>query len=1102
MNRLSLVTALGAALGVSCSEPTSQAPPQLNLDRPVDIAFACYGGMRVTNGRTTGEVTDEIDVTAQPATSCNTRSEPHDVALPEHVPPGQEDLSAQGGQAVGTAYWFGFILQSASGTVAIAQWPSKPAAQFLGGDVAVLDADPLTPGKNAISVGEDPIAIATDKAGCYEITANAGSCDLSELEINSALDDDPEVKVTRVAVQNAARTTILAKPAAMVAEPNTEVVGNVCPATATGVVYVAYPSCHLVAGIETSTGTIVSGIQYDAAGVPSVLSGTALATLSCPAECPDDKGTLGSITPGTRPVTLALELDPRAKTKRLVIGADNSASFTVVELGADSLPLSFSQIALSDPTGKLGITSIALSPRLGVGGTGGTINDDAVNQAQYVYAVATDKTVRVADVLTLNRECDTQIDSRFLRTVRSVSALQCLPVGDPTLPRRVGARGPGIELVGGGVPTSVAFFKAPPPEAELRDPAPAALVGYFAIITAANGASFVVNVDDDNNPVNTDLFQSSAPQFTAPTLTIAHQLRDNGLDRGAVTITNPAMEGSSEHSCLDFGPGPGAGGASVAGPRSTTVPVRTVVGGPVADNKVPELPGLRQVRCVGYDTPPSGIPVSQVQLAADLETRDQTYPDLRSLASDETWNLSWEGPLSADSNLAAIDGPQVREAVMAVDTTGMHLYDQAQPFCAMGAEPFDIVQFRGCNPANGGGDCPVGYECYLHPDSQVSTGSCMLRTEASRLATACRDFLTSRRRYTVGVANSGELMLLPRKHVLRTTPIDGCTDDLQCTYLANYAAQNASGQDPIATPVVEPMPDPSNPGKPIPDVNSRTWACRTDTARAAINPDPAKNKRCIETCTATADCELGTICQGGVCMEGITPPQSCVNGPQRFDVRASEAFTVIGSRAGYVHPIVNQGGACVRDPSASSLQLGRIPLQAPACGDPIATDPITGQISGGGFEANPCSRIVPQIENQPVYTDLANGTCTRGAPPDVLAERGAPAIQFRNPGLKLTIVDPYYPGDKVCLLDRQGALGRIPLVFEGYQLSFHQTAGYTPLTLPINPAFPVKVVRGPTDSIWVLDNGDFLSTSFNQPSTRGKVFRVESINLGAINLLQ
>jgi hypothetical protein len=104
--------------------------------------------------------------------------------------------------------------------------------------------------------------------------------------------------------------------------------------------------------------------------------------------------------------------------------------------------------------------------------------------------------------------------------------------------------------------------------------------------------------------------------------------------------------------------------------------------------------------------------------------------------------------------------------------------------------------------------------------------------------------------------------------------------------------------------------------------------------------------------------------------------------------------------------------------------------------------------------------------------------------------------------LKLTIVDPHYPGDKVCLLDRQGALGRIPLVFEGYQLSFHQTAGYTPLTLPINPAFPVKVVRGPTDSIWVLDNGDFLSTSFNQPSTRGKVFRVESINLGAINLLQ
>jgi hypothetical protein len=1115
MNRVSFVIALGAALGAACSDPTSTALTQLNLDRPVDISFACFGGMRVTNGRTTGATTDPITTTAQPAASCETRSLAHNLALPASVPPGQEDLTASGGLPVGTAYWFGFILQSAAGTVAIAQWPSKSSEEFVVGDVSVLDADPLTPGKNSISVGEDPIAIATDKTGCYEVTANAGSCDLSELEINSALDQDPTtpVKVTRVPVKNAAGTPILAKPAAMVAEPNTDVVGNTCAATPSGVVYVAYPSCHLVAAVDMSTGTIVSGIQYTATG-PAVLKDPELATVTCPAECADAKGALGSIMPGTRPVTLALELDPRVKTKRLVIGADNSASFAVVELGPDSLPQSFSQIALQDPTGKLGLTSIALSPQLGLGGTTGVINDDAsgVTQAQYVYAVATDNTVRVADVLSLNRECDTQVDSRFVRTIRSVSPLQCFRVGDPaTPPRRAGAKGPGIELLGDGVPTSVTFFKAPPLETSTPTPGPTTLVGYFAIIAASNGASFVVNVDDDSNAEvngNGDLFQQSAPQLTAPTLIIAHQLRDNVVDRGGVASTKVNAGETPKPSCLDPGPNADVTGGNAAGPRSTTAPARNVTGGPVAGAKVAELPLLRQLRCTADDAK-DGVAVSEVQFAADPQTRDQVFPDLRSLDSDETWTATYEGPLSQDTNLTSIDGPVVRSGLMTIDpmSGSMHLKDPTQPFCAMGAELFDIVQFRGCNSANGDADCPSAYQCYVHPDSQVAIGACMLRSEASRLANACRDFLTSLRRYTVGKVTSGELVLLPRKHELRTTPIDGCTTDAQCEALADYAVRNASAADPVHDVT---LPDP------------HTWACRADDARAPNNnADPAQSKRCIETCTSTADCDVGTICQGGVCLEGVTPPQSCVNGPQRFDVRASEAFTVVGSRHGYIHSIVDKGApthecSAAVAPATGSLQVGRIPLnprtpvnpldptdlrRVPALCDPTA-DPITGKLPGGGFEPNPCSLNVTQVENQPVYPNLASRDCTLGTPQVVLAERSAPAVKFRNPALKLTIVDPTYPGDEVCLLDRNGKLGQIPLVFPGFQLSFHQTAGFTPLTLPISPSFPVKVVHGPTNSIWVIDDGDYLSTSVIQASTRGKVFRLESTNLTLINLLQ
>src|SRR6185436_5510136 len=110
------------------------------------------------------------------------------------------------------------------GTVAIAQFPTKPGTAFTGNDVAVNDADPLTPGKNGISVGEDPVAIATDKSGCKVLTANAGSCDMSVLDITTAVDRDPTtpIDVRRVDVKNGDGEPIRAKPAAMVAEPQTD----------------------------------------------------------------------------------------------------------------------------------------------------------------------------------------------------------------------------------------------------------------------------------------------------------------------------------------------------------------------------------------------------------------------------------------------------------------------------------------------------------------------------------------------------------------------------------------------------------------------------------------------------------------------------------------------------------------------------------------------------------------------------------------------------------------------------------------------------------------------------------------------------------------
>lgn len=1146
MRRPGLLAGL-AALAAACSDTTTTGINQLNLDRPVDVAFACYGPMR-----TAGGAAKDLVTTAQPTFACESLSPQQEVnAKPA---PGQETIDG----ITPAPVWYAFILQSSSGTVALAQWDPKPADDMTGGvsnlngEFKVLDADPLTPGKNALSIGEDPVAIITDKAGCFEVTANAGSCDLSELDVNTALngvsaDGTPakasKVRIERVAVHNRNGAPILAKPAAMVAEPGTTVVGQSCPVdgagntVATGKVYIAYPSCHLVAEVDTSDGSIVSAIGFDATGVATILSGAALDGVTCPTECTSAGGAIvppSSMDLAPRPVALSFELDTRvddskpAATSRLAIGAERSHSITVVDLEPDpASPQSFApktlfQVPLEDKAGTLGLTAVALSPQIGMGGdfTDMTSPLGDVNtrggQAQFVYAVASDGTVRVADVLALKRECDTQIDGRFLQKFTDIVAdpprLACLPIGDPTLPRLSGARSPGIELPDHSVPTSVTIVKGPatPPADSMgapRQASPGVLVGYFAIVTSTTGATYVVNIDDDYAP---DVFNSSAPTGTAPVLIIPHQLRDSFIHRDA----NPLSTDNSGLLCKATDPAASigstfAGGPRVGAPPSQNIPTNTLTGVLNA-----ALPKFQQLECTGKDAV-DGVPVSELEFGAPLRStdplvpgRNTVYPDLKTVLN-ETWTLTYEGTLSNDSVLVSIDGPPIREATIKVDSTGMRIEDSSEPFCEMGVEPGDIVDFRGCNPTNLDRDCPANYTCYVHPKSSVPVGACILKSEAPRLADACREFLSTLRRYTVGrsatsnAVDAGRLVLLERKHELSTTPVDGCISDDQCKQLAQLADKINDSADPY----IEPQP---------PDVHGTTWSCQTDPLREPINSDPTRNKRCVLTCTGdpmpdpnapddprhAKGCTNGTICRlplgstEGVCMEGIEPPQACVNGPQRFDVRAAEAFAVIGGTSGYVHPFIKKNGVCVRDPAAEPVQIGRIPLdplKAPACD--LTADPITGLRKDGTFDANPCTVTVPHAEVVPNRLPTATDPCAVDPKePEVLVSRMAPAVKFRNRAMTLTLVDPYYPGDQLCPLDRAGNLGNIPFAVTGYQLQFTQKGGYAPFTLPlIGQVYTVKVVRGPSESIWVIDDGDFLATSITQASTRGRVFRVESV---------
>ena len=1078
---LTLVLILG------CGETTSTPPSQLNLDRPTDMTFACVGGLRIIPDsrpdQTMGDPNDEVLLSAMPTTACEIRSGDHETGTPVPVPPGQDDLTADGGVPVGSAFWFSFILQSGPGTVAIAQFQTKPSTAFAGADVSVLDADPLTPTKNSISIGEDPIAIATDRTGCKVVTANAGSCDLSVLDVTTAVDSNPAtpIDVRRLAVTTPNGTPVRAKPAAMVAEPQLDVIGKKCADTASGIMYIAYPSCHIVAAVDTADGKLVGGIQYDAAGVATAIAAGDLDAVggSCVDECS------GGAAPsdGTRPVTLDLEKDPRTANRRLIIGADNSASITVVELAdTDSLPESMFQIALEDPTGTLGINEVSLSPQIGMGGELNQIDDDIApgGQFQFVYAITTDRSVRVADVLDVKKECDTQVDSRYLRSITDVRRLSCLPVGDPTTPpRRAGSRGPGIQLVGDVIPMSVDIIKSEALEGDGRNPGePGRLVGYFAVIGASNGGVFIVNVDDDDR---SDIFSSIRPLLTPMSLQVAHQLRDAIGNRGQLATTE--VNGITEALCDVDGP-EDITGVLEGGTRTTATPARNIPFNTYAPEKASQLPGFRQFKCEGIDTTKA---VTELQFTAPEAVRDLVYPDLGGTRTEEAWSLIWEGAVSLDKLDSAVDGPAIRESEMRIDGSGLHLVDGSKPFCTTGVERFDLVQMRGCDLQFGDTDCPTGYRCFVHPNSQLQgIGACLLEDEADRLVDTCQDFLTSLRRYTVGATKSGDLQLLPRRHTLRTTPVDGCESDTQCQALADYALTQSVSQHPSLD---DTAPDP------------HTWTCSADPLRSAI----ATGKRCQMRCDATADCLTGTVCEGGTgsgktgfCMEGVLPPQACINAPQRYELRVGDAFSVIGQRSGFQHAtIADANGNCVRDPAASPYLTSRIPLTPPAC-DPTA-DEISGRKPDGTFEPNPCSLTVETVDVVPLYEE---NTCELKAEPTALVPRQAPAIRFRNRSINMTLVDPTYPGDGQCILDRKGTLGNIPHVFTNFQLSFTQTAGFAQINIPVQASMPVRVVRGPTQSIWVVDQGDFLSTSISLASTRGKVFRIEPGALNLINILE
>ncbi len=1066
----------------SCGATEQELPPIQNLDRPIDLAIACHGNMRITGGD--GQhPEDPLVYSPMPLEACRVRTQAMpgcdhrdddpmdrcpDPGEPGFVPfpwaDGQEDLEGQPRLSEGSR-WYVFALQSASGTVAVAETTpgvKRDGEGYNPGEIVVRDGDQLVPGKNALSVGSNPVAIAGDPSGCFMTTANAGSCDLSVLDVDRIVARSSDPLVRKLDVTTAAGTPLLARPAAMVADVRDAEIGVACPAQPQGLLYIAYPNCHAVAVVDAATGIAVASIRFDAAGNATIGDGN----LACPAEC----GLRMPIADGGRPVALDLVRDDVSANRRLAIGLDNRPVITVVDLDASYLPVTVEQYDLE---GDVGVIDVAITKVINMTGTAGWIDEppSPLRAAQFVYAVANDASVRVVETTTRDHECDTQVDPRFTRAVTNARDLICYEPGQVgTPPRRALARGPGIELPGDDAPLSVVVTEAGVGKPASSPPSPTAMVGHFAFVSGSFGFTYVVNIDDDSYP---DTQNSVYPLHSQLALGMPHQLRDGIITRaqeGPSAAPEPDKEADDRLCVYD---GPFSEGVPIAGPRAEADPAINPAPAAIATVKLFSMPYVRSLECRARSDSDEDRALPEVMYANTPDVRDRVFPDLRALRFEESWSFQWEGSLSIDSPSTAVDGPIVRSGKVSIGGGSISVHDTAQPYCAAGVEPYDYVQLRGCDPAQGDRQCGLGETCYVHPDSTVSTGSCLPTDRVSQLAGACRDFLVSVRRYAVQRSTSGELVMSERRRVLRTTPVTGCTSVAQCEELAEYEATLTSSLDPFAEQPVE---------------DTRTWACEPDPTRA-----PGIN-RCQQTCTESSQCEAGTVCSGGYCIEGTIPPAACVGGLQRYSLHATDAMVAIGNRTGYLHDVIEgPGGQCIKAPGANPLLTGRIPLNVPPCtGDGV--DVVT---------PNPCKTTVDHTELVPNYTGAAPPapTCQIGTPAGILRTTSLEAVRFKNPLMTLHLVNMTYPGDAVCKYDRGGGLTDIPRLFPGYAFTFRVISGFSPRTAGNLAILPSRLVRSPDGVVWIVDEGDSDPNAIDVPNDasnyRGQIIRVDPDTVAA-----
>ena len=1016
--RRCLLSLLGL-LAAACSSPTS-APALRHLDRPGDVAFGCTG---VFPEEQDGTFAGPLPPLACPAAGTIPGA---DAGVP--------------GAATGYSS-LAFVLEPVRGALSIAVIPN-------GG---FIDSDRYAPGLNGVAVGRQPVAVTSSTEGCWAVTANAGSCDLAKIDV---------VKATNARLDAVSSLPVLANTTRILARPTMVVARQSLPTTTRSScagpseVYVSFESCHLLARVNLIDGKIIDGVLSLPGEAPRIVGPD---EISCPKECSDSEIETGEKpegsdeaedelakpqevdldagpsdagvpdapvtlpTGGLAPSALAIEGD----NTRLYTGGPGSSSLLITDLDAEGRPIAVSSVQLE---GGVGIKRISPSGPIPMG------NSSSASPRRFVYAIATDGSVRVVEV-TANRanvECDTQLDRRYLHDERNISLMACFPVGRAANPpRRADADGPGIRLPRDVLPLDVAFIRPGNMIDDTADPDPELLNGVFAYITAVGpildsrlgrGLVYVVNVDDDNYADT----EANVSYNVDIGLALPHSLRDMMANR-AQTGVNGCLEDTVQ------------GTAPVRVEADPTRESGFIYSDTGTDGD-PFAPGLRRVLC------PSSVENApyMLQASADPAIRRQAFTDLekvapRSVASGTSTNeavvVVWEGQMSFDTARDRRGGGKLS----ARSSTVLDLAAPGGMLCSLGGKVGDIVDLLGCEAD---GDCAFDEKCVFHPDSpQGLPGMCAPRDRQIEYQSDCRDLLVSQRSYTVLELYQDRAVITPRPEILPGTPVEGCTTSEQCVDIEAVLLERAEEAQEL----------------PPGTFQRHRYTCERDVAMGGP-------RRCLAACDVDEDCTEGSICVAGRCMLAPVPSPECMAGLQRYELRGGDTFMVLSSLGTFEHrQRVEEGtGRCVEDTSKSPLIGNRIRRIEPDCqGEEVSI-----------VAPNPCH--LPNL-TEPVEVD---GFFTQMRP--------SYGMRIRSPGLTIDVSD-------VAARLREFPSVLISNIPTGFAFQLDIVGGFAPFTFALSAALPERIRSAPDGSVWVVDSGDA-----SGGLTRGQVFRMNDAGLDTL----